>query len=146
MIIIKIRKASLSAPVYKDFFFTSGFKNVTVLNPGIKVPCEGETGLRLWGPDTVYPLAESYGRIADLICREMERPERRSGKDWKMVSPQQTRGRSSRPRGQDGLISASPRTLFRWGSTTGEVRAEVALEVSVRGGGQVGKAGATTSL
>jgi hypothetical protein len=49
----------------------------------------------------------------------------------------------TRPRWIDQRI---PRTLFRRGSTTGEVRAEVALEVSVLGGGQVGKAGATTSL
>ncbi len=34
---------------YKDFFFTSGYKNVTVLNPGIEVPSEDETGLQLWG-------------------------------------------------------------------------------------------------
>jgi hypothetical protein len=25
---------------YKDFFFTSGFKNLTVHNPGMEVPCE----------------------------------------------------------------------------------------------------------
>ncbi len=39
---------------------TSGFKNVTVLNPGIEVPCEDETGLQLWGPDPVHPLPEGY--------------------------------------------------------------------------------------
>jgi hypothetical protein len=58
---------------YKDFFFTSGFKNVTVLNPGMEVPCEDESGLQLWGPDPVHPLPEGYERIADLVCREVEK-------------------------------------------------------------------------
>jgi hypothetical protein len=52
---------------YKDFFFTSGFKNVTVLNPGMEMPCEDESGLQLWGPDPVHPLPEGYERIADLV-------------------------------------------------------------------------------
>jgi hypothetical protein len=58
---------------YKDFFFTSGLKNVTVLNPGVEVPCEDESGLQLWGPDPVHPLPEGYERIADLICREVDK-------------------------------------------------------------------------
>jgi hypothetical protein len=40
---------------YKDFFFTNGFRNVNVLNPGLEVPQEDETGLQLWGPDPVHP-------------------------------------------------------------------------------------------
>ncbi len=58
---------------YKDFFFTSGFKNVTVLNPGMEVTSEDESGLQLWGPDPVHPLPKVYGRIADLVCREAEK-------------------------------------------------------------------------
>ncbi len=55
---------------YKDFFFTSGLRNVTVLNPGAEVPQEDESGLQLWGPDPVHPLREGYERIVDLITRE----------------------------------------------------------------------------
>ncbi len=60
---------------YKDFFFTNGLKNVTVLNPGLEVPSEDDTGLQLWGPDPVHPLPEGYGRIADLVCREAAREQ-----------------------------------------------------------------------
>jgi hypothetical protein len=55
---------------YKDFFFTSGLRNVTVLNPGAEVPQEDESGMQLWGPDPVHPLREGYERIVDLIMRE----------------------------------------------------------------------------
>jgi hypothetical protein len=55
---------------YKDFFFTSGLRNVTVLNPGAEVPQEDESGLQLWGPDPVHPPREGYERIVDLISRE----------------------------------------------------------------------------
>jgi len=46
-----------------------------VLNPGLEVPSEDETGLQLWGPDPVHPLPEGYGRIADLVCREAAREQ-----------------------------------------------------------------------
>jgi hypothetical protein len=65
---------------YKDFFFTSGLRNVTLLNPGLETPQEDESGLQLWGPDPVHPLPEAYGRIVDMICREIEKKEAASRK------------------------------------------------------------------
>ncbi len=40
---------------YKDFFYTSGFRTVTVLNPGLELPQEDAEGFQLWGPDPVPP-------------------------------------------------------------------------------------------
>ncbi len=65
---------------YKDFFFTSGFKNVSVLNPGLEVPSEDETGLQLWGPDPVHPLPEGYDRIADLLLKEWDKTREKKRK------------------------------------------------------------------
>ncbi len=76
---------------YKDFFFTSGLRNVTVLNPGAEVPQEDESGLQLWGPDPVHPLREGYERIVDLITREDER-----AREKKHRKREGGRGRSGR--------------------------------------------------
>jgi lysophospholipase L1-like esterase len=56
----------------QGLFFTSGYKNITVLNPGIEVPSEDETRLQLWGPDPVHALPEGYDRIADLLLKEWD--------------------------------------------------------------------------
>jgi hypothetical protein len=81
---------------YKDFFFTSGLRNVTVLNPGAKVPQEDESGLELWGPDPVHPLREGYERIVDLITREYTK----------------TREKKQRKREGGSLESANKRQRF----------------------------------
>jgi len=86
---------------YKDFFFTSGIKNVTVLNPGLEVPSEDETGLQLWGPDPVHPLPEGYGRIADLVCREAAREQdkkRKRAEDGLGAASKKQRLEAPRPR------------------------------------------------
>ena len=86
---------------YKDFFFTSGLKNVTVLNPGLEVPSEDETGLQLWGPDPVHPLLEGYGRIADLVCREAARvleKKRKRAEDGLGPASKKQRTEAPRPR------------------------------------------------
>ncbi len=80
---------------YKDFFFTSGFRNVTVLNPGLETPQEDETGLQLWGPDPVHPLSEGYGRIIDMVCREKEKKD---GASRKRVGETLEPKNSKRPR------------------------------------------------
>jgi hypothetical protein len=77
----EMRKALMTCRgFYKDFFFTSGFRNVTVLNPGLETPQEDETGLQLWGPDPVNLLSEGYGRIIDMVCREKEKKDGASRK------------------------------------------------------------------
>jgi hypothetical protein len=65
---------------YKDFFYTSGFRNVTVLNPGLELPQEDAEGFQLWGPDPVHPLSDGYAKVADLICREVVAGRDRSKK------------------------------------------------------------------
>jgi hypothetical protein len=87
---------------YKDFFFTSGIRNVTVLNPGLETPQEDESGLQLWGPDPVHPLPEGYGRIADMICREMEKKasasRKRVGETLEPKNNKRPRFEPARPR------------------------------------------------
>jgi hypothetical protein len=63
---------------YKNFFFTAGFRKVTVLNPGLCVPKEDDNGSALWGTDPVHPLYEGYNRIVDLVCREVEKLREKS--------------------------------------------------------------------
>jgi hypothetical protein len=65
---------------YKDFFYTNGFRNVTVLNPGLELPQEDADGFQLWGPDPVHPLSDGYKKIADLVIREVEAGRDRSKK------------------------------------------------------------------
>jgi hypothetical protein len=63
---------------YKNFFFTAGFRKVTVLNPGLCVPKEDDNGSALWGTDPVHPLYEGYNRIVDLVCSEVEKLREKS--------------------------------------------------------------------
>jgi hypothetical protein len=58
---------------YKDFLFTSGCKNFSIINPGLCVPREDEDGNQLRGPDPVHPREEGYARIVDYICGELVR-------------------------------------------------------------------------
>jgi hypothetical protein len=63
---------------YKNFFFTAGFRKVTVLNPGLCVPKEDDNGSALWGTDPVHPLYKGYNRIVDLVCSEVEKLREKS--------------------------------------------------------------------
>jgi hypothetical protein len=87
---------------YKDFFFTSGFRNITVLNPGLETPQEDETGLQLWGPDPVHPLPEGYSKIIDMVCREKEKKEvasrKRTGENLEPKNNKRPRFEPARPR------------------------------------------------
>jgi hypothetical protein len=79
----ELRKALMACRgFYKDFFFTNGFRNIIVLNPGLETPQEDESGLQLWGPDPVHPLSDGYGRIIDMVCRKRvgERMEPKNNK------------------------------------------------------------------
>ncbi len=49
--------ASRIARAFTKTFFTGGFKNVTVLHPGLEVPSEDDTGLQQCGPDPGAPSA-----------------------------------------------------------------------------------------
>jgi hypothetical protein len=104
---------------YKDFFFTSGFKNVTVLNPGLEVPSEDETGLQLWGPDPVHPLPEGYARIADLLLREWDRiseKKRKRTPDGQEPASKRPKYEAPRPRWID---QSEPRATIQPGFSGG---------------------------
>jgi hypothetical protein len=58
---------------YKDFLFTSGCKNINIINPGLCAPREDEEGNQLWGPDPVHPREEGYAGIVNYICGELVR-------------------------------------------------------------------------
>jgi hypothetical protein len=61
--------------------YAAGFRKVTVLNPGLCVHKEDETGTELWGTDPVHPLYDGYKRIVDLVCGESTklREQKREG-------------------------------------------------------------------
>jgi hypothetical protein len=75
---------------YKDFFFTSGFKNVTVLNPGMEVPCEDESCLR------------GMRGLLIWFAGRWRKPPTRSGREWRTASVQLVRSRGLRLRGRGG--------------------------------------------
>jgi hypothetical protein len=105
---------------YKNFFFTSGFKNVIVLNPGIEVPCEDETGLQLWGPDPVHPLPEGYDRIDDLLLKEWDRVSEKKRKrtpDGQEPASKRPKFEAPRPRWID---QSEPRSTVQLGYGRGQ--------------------------
>jgi hypothetical protein len=143
----EMRKALMTCRgYYKDFFFTSWFRNVTVLNPGLETPQEDETGLQLWGPDPVHPLSEGYGRIIDMVCREKEKKDGVSRKrEGETLEPRNNK----RPRFEPARPSKhSYRLLCSQATATGGAQEETAAEAAVEAGGHGearAEAGATTS-
>jgi hypothetical protein len=95
---------------YKDFLFTSGFRGFVVLNPGLSVPAEDESGTKLWGRSPVHPLHEGYNRIADLICEEavklLRRSKKRPGEDTTPPPAKKPRLELPRPRWVEASTSA----------------------------------------
>ncbi len=99
----ELRKALMACRgFYKDFFFTNGFRNITVLNPGLETPQEDESGLQLWGPDPVHPLMDGYSRIIDMVCREKEKKDvasrKRVGESLEPKNNKRPRFEPARPR------------------------------------------------
>ncbi len=123
---------------YKDFVFTSGLWNVTVLNPGAEVPQEDESGLQLWGPDPVHPLREGYERIVDLITRkDAKTREKNNGREREAASSQPTSASNSRFPDRSGLASRTQLPTSRQAVTGGEAR-EAAAEVMAEAAGPGG--------
>jgi hypothetical protein len=136
---------------YKDFFYTSGFRNVTVLNPDLELPQEDAEGFQLWGPDPVHPLTDGYTKVADLICREVEagrdRSKKRPGEKLESRNKKQ-KYEPARPSwiGQQTPVATVKTTFTPWRGqaevrTTGEVRAEAAVVAPAPGGGLVAGGG-----
>ncbi len=106
----------------KTFFFTSGFKNVTVLNPRLEVPSEDETRLQQWGPD---PGAPSAGGIHQICYwRIWTSLGRRRASVSQMVRSRLQRGRSLRRPGPGGLSRGNRGQLSSWVTVAGEDRAK----------------------
>jgi hypothetical protein len=118
---------------------TSGYKNVTVLNPGIEVPSEDETGPQLWGPDPMHPLPGGYARIADLLMNEWDS----IGEKKRKRSPDGQEPASKRPKyarlpAPGGLIRASRGQPYSLATAAGEGKVEAEAEASDPGGVQGG--------
>ena len=106
---------------YKDFFFTSGFRNVTVLNPSLEVPQETrqdfKSGGRIQYTPSLRGTAGSSTWSAGRRRRRRWPAGRGRGRTWSLRT---TRGPGSNPPARGGSNKPSHRSQCSLALTTGE--------------------------
>jgi hypothetical protein len=132
----EMRKALMACRwFFKDFFFTSGFRNVTVLNPGMETPQEDELGLQLWGLTQSTHCRRGTAGSSTWSAGRRRRRTGQAGSGWgRPWSPRTASGPGSNPLVRDGLNRPSHRSLCS--RATGEVLEETVAEAVVEAGGR----------